>query len=286
MWSASWRWWKGRPRLAVGFAAPHVGRLPGVWRVDASWESQTFRSDIPTALGARLDQSHTHGALTVSDWLAPSVRYSASAGIDSWSGAQSVGRTIFAGGSLERRWLDGRWSLAGAATAWMPAMPARGGSAFHKAGIRTTFRSSVLTEGWVYLADAGVERASDNAPLAIWPGAGEGRARDPLLRAHPLLDGGAIDLDRPSVFGRTVLYTHAEAQRWLTSAAPVRFGIAAFVDMAGASRRLSSSNRDSAQIDLGAGLRVAIPGAAGMLRIDVAHGLRDGANAMSFGWQF
>src|SRR5262249_48649924 len=32
-WSARWRWWQERPRVAFGFATPHVGRLPGVWRV-------------------------------------------------------------------------------------------------------------------------------------------------------------------------------------------------------------------------------------------------------------
>jgi hypothetical protein len=34
------------------------------------------------------------------------------------------------------------------------------------------------------------------------------------------------------------------------------------------------------------GVRLRIPGAAGVLRADVAHGVRDGANAVTFGWQF
>ena len=41
-----------------------------------------------------------------------------------------------------------------------------------------------------------------------------------------------------------------------------------------------------AQIDLGAGLRITIPGTPGVLRADVAHGLHDGANALTFGWLF
>ena len=158
LWSASWRWWNGRPRVAVGFAAPHVGRLPGVWRVDASWESQTYRAGLEGTVGAMLEESRGQGALSVSDWLTANVHYSASAGIDSWTGATDPERTIFAGGLLERRWLDDRWSLAGTATMWIPA---RSGSAFHKAGVRAAFRSSRSTEGWVFTAGAGVERASE-----------------------------------------------------------------------------------------------------------------------------
>jgi outer membrane translocation and assembly module TamA len=38
-----------------------------------------------------------------------------------------------------------------------------------------------------------------------------------------------------------------------------------------------------AHVDVGVGLRVAVPG-AGVLRADVARGLRDGEMALSFGW--
>lgn len=286
LWSASWRWWNGRPRVAVGFAAPHVGRLPGIWRVDANWESQTYRGAAHDTIDSLLDESRMHGALTLGGWLAANLRYSASAGVDSWSGADDEGRTIFVGGSLERRWLDDRSSLAGTATAWIPAMPAQEGSAFHQAGIRAAFRSSRSTDGWVYRADAGVEGASDHAPLAVWPGAGEGRAREPLMRAHPLLDGGAIDLADRSVFGKTLIDTHAEAQRWIASAAPVRFAVAVFGDLARASRRRPPAPGSMTQVDAGGGVRVRIPGAEGVLRVDIAHGVRDGADALTVGWQF
>jgi hypothetical protein len=36
----------------------------------------------------------------------------------------------------------------------------------------------------------------------------------------------------------------------------------------------------------GLGVRVKIPGAAGMLRADVGHGLRDRATAFTIGWQY
>src|SRR5205085_11415553 len=143
-----------------------------------------------------------------------------------------------------------------AARTWMPAA---GRSAFHEAAVRTAFRSSQLNEGWVYLANAGAQRVTDTAPLALWPGAGEGRARDPLLRAHPLLDGGVIDLTTRTVFGKTLVDAHAEAQRWFASAVPIPIGIAVFGDVARASRMRANTSGSLAQLDLGTGARVRIP---------------------------
>jgi len=65
----------------------------------------------------------------------------------------------------------------------------------------------------------------------------------------------------------------------------VRLGIAGFADLARASRQ-ADFGRTPVFVDVGAGLRVRIPGTPGVLRADVAHGLRDGANAFSVGWQF
>src|SRR3954471_20165092 len=47
VWSAGWRWWSHRPGVDVGFAAPRVGRVPGVWKVDASWQSDAYASTPP-----------------------------------------------------------------------------------------------------------------------------------------------------------------------------------------------------------------------------------------------
>jgi len=65
----------------------------------------------------------------------------------------------------------------------------------------------------------------------------------------------------------------------------VKLGIAGFADVARASRQ-AAAGLAPAQVDLGAGLRIKIPGTPGVLRADVAHGLRDGANALTFGWLF
>jgi outer membrane translocation and assembly module TamA len=76
-----------------------------------------------------------------------------------------------------------------------------------------------------------------------------------------------------------------EAQRWFDKPSLVRIAAAGFVDTARASRRAAPGS-DGAQVDAGAGLRFKVPGAGGVLRVDIAHGLRDGADALTIGWGF
>ena len=82
-----------------------MGALRGVWRVDASWESQTYAAGDNTANAASssFDESRLHAGLSLSDWMRPNLRYSVTAGADSWHGVTYTGRTVFAGGSLDRR---------------------------------------------------------------------------------------------------------------------------------------------------------------------------------------
>jgi hypothetical protein len=146
-------------------------------------------------------------------------------------------------------------------------------------------RSSANISGWVTRGEIGFERVGDAAPLALWPGAGEGQVRAPLLRAHPLLSDGVVDLTPASAFGRTLGFGSVEAQRWMERPVLVRLGVAAFSDIARASRR-EIAGPTPTLVDVGVGLRIKIPGTPGVLRADVAHGLRDGANALTFGWLF
>ena len=109
--------------------------------------------------------------------------------------------------------------------------------------------------------------------------------REPLLRAHPLLSDGIVDLTAASAFGRSLAFGSAEMQRWFERPALVRVGVAGFADVARASRQ-AADGQSPTQFDLGVGLRFKIPGTPGVLRADVAHGLHDGANALTFGWLF
>jgi hypothetical protein len=146
--------------------------------------------------------------------------------------------------------------------------------------VASEWRSSARNEGSVVIARAVDSVAASDAPLALWPGAGTGQGRDGLLRAHPLIDDGVID---DGVFGRQVINAGCEWRRWMQPARkPVHLGPALFIDAARAFHGLDSSI-ERWQYDVGAGFRLAIPG-SGVLRIDAAHGLRDGRNALSMGW--
>jgi hypothetical protein len=58
-----------------------------------------------------------------------------------------------------------------------------------------------------------------------------------------------------------------------------------FADIAKPWKALDGAVRVPLQVDVGAGLRLAVPGGRGVLRVDAATGLRDGKFAVSAGWQ-
>jgi predicted double-glycine peptidase len=275
-WVASWRWWTNRPRVDLGFAAPNAAGLPGIWRFDASWDVQTYAFANSSAL---LRESRTHALLSVGDWLSANWRYSIGAGFDAWSGGRHAGSV---GAAIERRLAHDRVSLLANGETWIAP---RGVPGFSATSLRATWTSPLMARGWSYAASAGAQHVTDGAPLGLWPGAGDGHARSDLLRAHPMLDDGVINVTGAVAFGRTLTFGNVEAQRWFESRWPMRFGVAAFGDLARAME--TADARDSvAQIDVGGGLRVRIPGVRRVLRIDVAHGIRDGANALTVGWVF
>ena len=260
----SWRWWPNRPRVAVSYAAP--GPL-GVWRLDVARETQTFGVQ-------RAEETRSHIGGELSNWIDQRVQVAAGIAMDRWVG---IGRTGTLSGRAEVwPWVD-RLSVEFQAAGWRGS-----GQAFGAGGVRSRFRSKAGTSGTILLAAGGMTLASATAPASLWPGADTGHARDVLLRAHPLLDDGVIE---DGVFGRRVGFGSVEAQRWLAPVAQgfVRVAPAVFLDVARASRGLPSSDTRT-HYDVGAGLRISLLG-AGVLRVDVAHGLRDGATALSVGWQ-
>jgi hypothetical protein len=85
------------------------------------------------------------------------------------------------------------------------------------------------------------------------------------------------------VFGRRLGFANVEFQRWhAVGKWPIRIAPAAFVDVARATHGFGGVSIP-AQVDAGGGVRVSILG-LGVLRVDVAHGVRDGSNALSVGF--
>ncbi len=277
LWTANWRWWADRPRVAISFAAPGTRRLAGVWRVDGSWETQTYGFGSAAA-ERQVRESRAHGSLTVGGWLTGGIRYAFTGGVDSWNGAR---RDASVGASIEHRWIRDRVLVGADGTRWVPLSGDRG---FSSLGIRAAVRTSPDAVRWDYRIASGIDWASADAPFALWSGAGDGRARDRLLRAHPLLIDGIVDAGTPASFGRTLMFGSAEAQRWLARPRLPRLGLAGFADVARGSRGFTAGS--GTNVDVGAGLRLRVPGWDGILRVDLAYGLRDGRNAMTFGWLF
>jgi hypothetical protein len=265
LWTAAWRWWERRPRVSLGFASP--APFGGVWRADIFDERQTYANDGRSTI----EEARRYAGFHVSDWTRRGFRWDAGVAVDRWRGA---GRAVALTFSGQQRLAGDRAYVEGRAGAW------RGGVRAWTLGLRTEWRSHARNEGHVSIARAGGDLATEGSPLALWPGAGTGQGREVMLRAHPLLDGGTI---RDGVFGRALTHGGLEWRRWMQPARrPIRIAPALFVDAARAVHGLESSD-ERWHSDVGAGIRIAVPG-AGVVRIDLARGLRDGAMALSAGW--
>lgn len=268
LWTASWRWWVHRPRYAASLAAP--APFGGTWRVDGFSERQTYAAG-PSDMTGRFEESRRHAGVRMANWTGRATRWDVGAALDAWRGA---GRSISLGAGVEQRLLSDRLALRAGAGRWL------GGIETWTTNASADWRSSVSHEGTVWLARAGGDAAASNAPLALWPGAGTGQGRDVLLRAHPLLHDGVI---RGGAFGRRLLHGGLEGRRWLPVGRGVlRMAPAVFLDAARAAWGVAGSTSRT-QWDAGAGVRLALP-AAGIVRVDLARGLRDGTAALSIGW--
>jgi len=266
--TVAWRWWQSRPRVAVALAVPAVSWLPGVTTIEGSWERPTYA----TSEISRIE--HRHGGVTVADWATSTIRWKTGVALDRWAQDSHVA----ANAALDVRLSDDRVSIGVDAAAWTPM----GSTArFGRAALSSAWRSTRQVDRASWTITAGFEAASLAAPFDLWPGAGTGHARAPLLRAHPLLDEGVVS---GAVFGRRLAHGTVEYHHPLRTFIGGALGLAAFADTATAWRRLRDDDRSPIHTDVGAGIRVALPGTAGTLRADLARGLRDRRVVFSAGW--
>lgn len=252
LWTAAARWWAGRPRVEVALAVPSRARWTGVWRIAGGWERQTYRLAAGT-----IESDRRQASVGVGDWASGRVRWQLGAGIDRWNGGETEFSVL---GEVERRSAGDHAAVA---------VSSRVAAGFGAGTVSARWRSSLdALSGWQAVGIlAAVTRA---APLDLWPGGDTGVVRSTLLRAHPLLDAGAI---RASALQRVLPNASLEYRRRVVSRPVVQIGWAAFVD---------ATNR---HVDTGAGLRFKLPASPGLVRIDVARGVGDGAAAVSASWQ-
>lgn len=281
--SLSGRWQEPRARLGAGYATTGAAGVAGIWEVGIEWTRQTFvpaGEAVPSADGAGpggtsgVREEALSGRLSYRRWVTPSLRAGASVGYDRWLRA-GEGPVVEA--SVEWRDPEGRLAVRGGTGArWgLSDVPVTG----LEGEVRV--RSAVPGTGLTLRARAGGSAVGAGAPRSVWPGAGTGRARDVLLRAHPLLEDGVLT---GSVFGRRLLHGGVEIESRSADVGPLGLSGTLFLDGAAAWKRPGGGEGGRTEVDLGAGLRLDVPFTPRGLRLDAAVGLRDGSTALSLGW--
>lgn len=271
LWSAAWRWWDDRPRVLFALAVPGGAGLPGVTTVEGLWERASY-TVAPGVDGPRVvRQERRRAALHVEDWATSRVRWRAGAAFDRWADDAFASMET----ALDLRLHGDRMAIGGELAGWA----APGGPRFARSALSLAARTHTRSKRAGVQLTAGLSQVTPGAPFDLWAGAGLGRARAPLLRAHPLLEGGVV---AGPVFGRRLAHATIEYQQPVATMAGGAFGVALFTDTARAWQRTTPGA--AWHSDAGIGLRLALPGNIGTLRLDVARGLRDAVHVVSAGW--
>lgn len=289
VWRGSWRWSDDRPRVALDLHVPAPAGIGDLWSFELEREVETFAAPggvrTPVAGEEILAlSSHDDGSprrvtrrsasLRVDGWASADLRWEVGAGWHEWDHRET---RLSTGAAIEHHRADDRMALRFAGSVWT-GLGARG----HLRGAATgAWRSDADRREGAWLLRGGVAGVTASTTPDLWPGAGTGRARGALLRAHPLLDDDVLGGE---AFGRALLHGSTEYRRWIGWLGPMRVAAAGFVDTARAWKR--RAGRASAwHVDIGLGARLAIPGGSGTLRLDAARGLADGEIAFTVAWE-
>lgn len=266
-----YRWAANRPRVMLEFGVPAPGPIPGIASVELSWERQAYGALVAGEPHLREERRRAGG--TLSDWAFDWLRWEAGGAIDHIAD----GRYISGAASLSAQVLDDRVFVTAAGERWSAT---DGGGDFGAGSIAGGWRWTTdrARPNWTALGGASI--ATTAAPLAVWPGAGTSLTRGALLRAHSLTDGG---VHTSEVFGRRVAFVTVEHERPVWSSSYGLATVTVFLDTARAWRRREPGPSDW-HTDIGAGVRFAEAGSNGVMRFDLAYGLRDGAVKISAGY--
>ena len=258
--SVGWRFWPDRPRVNAEIVAP--ARWGGLWGVDGFAERQPFSDDaFPTA-------RRSGGGAGVSNWITSWARLSARLGLDAW---EDRGKYGVASAGLRLASAHDRLTVGIDASNWM------GEDSFGLVAASVRLRSRDDHRGRVFIVRGGGAVATESTPADLWFAGDTGNVRSSLLRAHPIVTDGMLESDR---LGRRIAHVSGEVRQWWTVRSIVQVGAAVFADAANVERRTAPDSRGD--VDVGGGLRLALPGLDGVFRLDVGKGLRDGSTAFSF----
>jgi len=265
LWTAAFRWPTPRRRFAFSLVMPVAKPVGGTVMIGTVLATETYAFQAE----AREDRRRTEVGFET--WLTPRLRTSTSVALDRWT---DMGRYASLGADVLLMLWDDRATLRVEGTGWS------GASSFARGSAELRLVSSERRHGPIVSGRLGVSGATAAAPYMLWPGAGTGFGRPALARAHPMLTDRRFN---GSLFGRSLLHGGLEVV-WWTGWGPLDLGAAAFSDLALADERPEPLQGTDAQVDVGVGIRIGLLGQHAA-RLDVAHGLRDAAFAVSAGME-
>jgi hypothetical protein len=274
---AGGRWWNGRPAAWLNVSQPQALGLPGLVRLSALWDEQSYATGESASGTAR--EERVSAALSAADWYSSSGRLTARVGVDEFRGGDTTrSRGTFGtlGLECERRLAGDRGAALAHAAIWLGTGPT-----FGTMGVAVAARNGPEPRRFVAGGTAGLDVAGSHAPFALWPGAGTGAGRPELLRGHPLVsDDGLLD---GAAFGRVLWHASIEVEARVVRLGPIGVGVAAFLDTARATERLNTTE-PGAFADAGLGARLHLGRGAGSIRFDVAAPLGESKWRYSTGW--
>lgn len=266
----SWRFREGFERVEAAVETPAPLPLGAAWRMSGFDARETY-----AVRDERMPLRWQRAAWQAADWVSGRAGWVAAAGYERWPDAPGLRarEKVYAA-------VRGVVSFAPHVDAHATAEGWMRGSGATRLSALARFTSPLA--GGRATVIAGTSGVHGFTPLFILPGAGGGQIRSPMLRAHALIDGGAITVDEGQIFGRRLMHATAEWSHPIRRVMTASIDGAVFVDAARAWQLLDGSLANH-QIDAGAGLRVRLPAGAPTLRFDIAHGLRDGRWRFSAG---
>lgn len=208
-----------------------------------------------------LTETRSWSALELQEWVHPHLRLGATVALETWDRrSPGMGRDPVPvdAGTPETRADPARLVSGGLTAHWATEddhvwASARGegwsgsGMSFGRVAVEGR---AILPRGArrEWRLRAGGIAASRQAPRMIWPGAGTVRIRDPLLRAHSLVEKDVI---QGPAFGRELLHATAEHRVFLR-VGPARLGGSVFLDAVHARSR-NDAGPDRTFVDVGLG---------------------------------
>ncbi|HEX6322485.1 MAG TPA: C39 family peptidase [Vicinamibacterales bacterium] len=268
--TGSWRFREGFERIEAAVEAPAPLPFGAVWKLSGYDARETY-----AVRGVTSDARWQRGGFQATDWISPSLGWTLGAGLERWPAALQSGRD-------EKLYVAGRVMIAAGphVDAHVTAEGWSGGAGATR--LSALARATAGLWGGQLALSAGTEGVHGRTPAFLWPGAGDGNLRAPLLRAHPLVRGGTISVDDGRIFARRVLHGTVEWTRPVARLTLASIDAAVFTDAARGWQLLDSRGSDY-QVDAGAGLRIRALGAGPTFRLDLARGLRDGQWALTAG---